>query len=87
MAGDAVVTKIIDFFVLLLHFGRVMLMTAIASVSVIVIIGMAKLALLVGTAVVQREGVLEASRFPCICAVTLRTLTAEMVGWPVPAVT
>ena len=71
---------------LLLHFGLVMLMTAIAGVGIVIIVGVAQLALLVSATVVQRERVLEAGRFPGIRIMTGRTLAAEMVRWPVPAV-
>ena len=86
MARNAVITEIIDFFMFFLHFSRRMLMTAIASVRIIVIVSMAQLTLLVGSAMIQREGVVKACRFPCIRAVTLRALAAEMVRWRVPAV-
>ena len=86
MARQAVIAEIIDLSMLILHFGLVVLMTAIAVVSVVVIIGVAQLTLLVGSTVIQREGVVKAGRFPCIRAVTLRALAAEMVCWRVPAV-
>ena len=55
MASDAVITEIIDFFMFFLHFRGRVLMTTIASISVVVIVGMAQLALLVGAAMVQWE--------------------------------
>lgn len=55
MAGDTVIAEIIDFFMFFLHFRRRVLMTTIASIGVVVIVGMAQLALLVCPTVVQWE--------------------------------
>ncbi len=55
-------------------------MTSIAGVGIVIVIGVAQLAALVGTSVVQREGVRKAGRLPGIGAVTLRTLSGKVVG-------
>lgn len=86
MARNAVITEIIDFSMLFLHLGLVMLMAVIAGVCVVVIVGMTELALLVGSAVIQRERVTKTRWFPGIRIMAGRTLAAEMVRWLVPAV-
>ena len=86
MACQAVIAEIIDFSMLFLHLGLVMLMTAKAGVGVVVIVGMTELALLVGPAVIQRERVTKTRWFPGIRIMAGRTLAAEMIRGLVPAV-
>jgi hypothetical protein len=82
VAADTVV-HIRNTFMLILNFGLAMFMTSIAGVGIVIVIRVAQLAALVGTAMVQREGVGKTGWLPGVGAVTLRALSAEMVPWAV----
>lgn len=84
MALNTVITEIVDLIVLILDLGGVMLMAVVASIGIVIIVVVAKHALAVGVAMVQRETVVEAGGLPGIRTVTLRALPIEVVGRFIP---
>lgn len=74
------IVQIRDPFMFIFNVCCAVFMASITSVGIIVVIGMAKLAILIRTAMIEREGMLEAGRLPGIGGMACRTLTPKMIS-------